>query len=106
MLAVYINSDNRVRWDRMKDARDDSYVNTATVTFTLKNEDGTAIVGASAVSMPYVALSDGRYQGTLPRAASTLLTPGQKLFLELTATRGSAVAFRRLQCTAAYKGVA
>jgi len=103
MLPLYKSSDNVVEWDKLKNVRTGSYENAATLTFTLKDADGAAVSGATAVSMSYVTGSDGKYQGTLQSTVS-LGDPGTTYFLELTATRGSDVAFRRIQCEVQYKG--
>lgn len=101
---LYIGSDNRVRWDQLRDNRTDAYVNTATVTVTIKTSAGVAIVGLTDVAMPYVAASNGRYQGILPYARTTLLVHGERYFVEVTADRGIYRDFRRFQAIARYRG--
>ena len=101
---LYIGSDNRVRWDQLKDNRTDAFVNDATVTVTIKTEAGVAIVGLTDVAMPYVAASSGRYQGILPYAQTALLTHGERYFVEVTANRGTYRDFRRFQAIARYRG--
>jgi len=99
---LFISSDNLVRWDKMINSADGGYINNAAVTFTLKDSDGETLSGANAVSMPYVGQSDGRYHGTLESTVS--LAAGSRYFLEITATRGGLIGFRRLTCTAQYQG--
>ena len=104
-MPIYITSDGRVRWDRLRDARDETYVNNATVTFSLTTAAGAAVhASATGVSMPYVASSDGRYQGILPKAAADLLVDGTGYVLTLTATRGGYSVIRKLICKARYQG--
>ena len=102
-LPLYISSDNLLQLDALKLAADDSYVNDATVTFTLKDADEAVVTGADTISMPYVASSNGRYQGTLQ---STVSLEGAKYYLEITATSGENVLFKRITCYATYKGAA
>jgi hypothetical protein len=100
-LSLFVDSDNLIRLDALKLAADDSYVNDATVTFTLKDAGEATVPNVAAVSMPYVLASDGRYQGTLQSTVSLAL--GGKYFLEVTATSGANVLFKRVTCYAVYK---
>ena len=103
-LPLYVNSDNLLQLKKLKLAADDSYVNDATVTFTLKDADEDVVAGASAISMPYVASSNGWYQGTLQSTVS--LTGGHKYILEIDAVSGENVLHKRITCYATYKGAA
>lgn len=96
---LHIGEDNLIEWDEMKNSADDTYVNDASVSFTLKNADDSVVAGASNVSMPYIASSNGKYQGTLED--SVILTRGTRYYLEITAT-GSIDGFRRIACVAVY----
>jgi len=102
MITVFISTDNVIEWKGLQRVTDDKWVKNATVTFTLKDTDGNAITGADGVSMPYLAGSDGTYQGTLPSTVS--LTEGASYYLEVTATSSSGNGFRRIQCVARYRG--
>ena len=102
MIPIYISASNLIEISGLKDASNGNYVNTATVTFTLKNSGNSVVSGASAVSMTYVAASNGKYQGTLPNTVS--LTEGAKYWLEITSTYNTLVGFRRVQCYATYRG--
>lgn len=104
IASLYIGSDNRVRWDRLRDNRTDEYINDATVTVTIKTDADVVIAGLTDVAMPYVAASNGRYQGLLPYASTALLTYGERYFVEVTADRGSYRDFRRFQAIARYRG--
>lgn len=102
LLPLFIGSDNRIRWEGLKDSRDDTYVSNATVTFTLKTSAGVVIV--SNVAMPYESGHDGRYQGLLLAVYTIALTLGQRCILEVTATRSTWKDFRRVECEAQYRG--
>jgi len=100
-LPLYINSDNLIQLDALRLAADGTYVNDATVTFTLKDADEAVMTGANTVSMPYVAGSNGRYQGTIQSTVS--LAVGAKYYLEVTGTSGENNLFKRITCYARYK---
>jgi hypothetical protein len=87
----------------MQNAATESYVNDATVTFTLVDSDGSNVAGAINVAMPYVAGSNGRYQGTLDSTVN-LGSPGDEFDLEITAVSGALNGFRKVRCRADYKG--
>jgi hypothetical protein len=107
---LYISEDNVVFWgdpdtflEGLYDRVTKSYVNDATLTFTLKNSAGSAVSGASAVSMTYVSGTNGCYQGVLEDGVS--LTEGSTYYLEITATASSdRIGFRRLTYQAKYHG--
>lgn len=100
--ALFLGNDMRIRWDRMTDELTGSFVNDATVTFTLKTTAGVAVSGAEAVSMPYVSGSDGRYQAKL--AGSVALTNQSRYFLEISASSAGRLGFRRIPIEAKYLG--
>jgi hypothetical protein len=99
--VLSINSTNLVRLDALTNSSSGSFVNSATVTFSLKDAGGNIVGGLSGVSMPYVASSNGRYEGTIPN--STALTLNALYTIEITATASSLVLFRRLSCVAKYR---
>lgn len=100
MLAVIaIGSDNIVRLDKLKDASADAYVNSATVTFTLKDSAGGVVQGPTAMS--YIASSDGRYEGLIQDTLT--LTENAAYTLEVTATQGSTVLLRKVSAIAKYR---
>jgi hypothetical protein len=101
--VLSIGSDNMVRLDQLTNASTAAYVNSATVTFTLKDATGAVYNGQSGVSMPYIAASNGRYEGTIPNGTTSLMSPNQLFTVEITATSGSIVLFRRLSCIAKYR---
>lgn len=107
---LYIGEDNVVFWgDRdvpgsgLYDRVAGTFLNDATLTFTLKNSAGSAVSGASAVSMTYVTGTQGVYEGVLEDGVS--LTENSTYYLEITATgSGDRVGFRRLAYVARYHG--
>lgn len=94
-------SDNLVRLDALNNASTGAYVNNATVTFTLKDASGAVVAGLSAVAMPYVGGTNGRYEGTIPNG--TALTSNAAYTVEITATQGATVLFRKLSAIAIYR---
>lgn len=107
---LFIGQDNTVFWgDRaipnsgLYDNNLEQFVNNATVTFTLKDSAGSAVSGATAVSMSYVTGTKGVYEGTLEDGVS--LTENSTYYLEITATAsGDRVGFRRISFQALYRG--
>jgi len=100
MLAVIsISSSNLVRLDALKDASAGTYVNSATVTFTLKDATGAVVQGPTA--MPYIAASNGRYEGTILNSDS--LSAEALYSIEITATSGGTVLFRKVSAIAKYR---
>lgn len=97
--VLSIGSDNLVRLDALTNASTLAYVNSATVNYVLKDAAGTVVV--SSTSMSYVASSNGRYEGTIQDNVS--LTENALYTIEITATSGSTVLFRRIPCVAKYR---
>lgn len=100
-LALYVGEDMAIQMIGLRDAITGSYVNDATMTYTLKTAAGVAVTGASAISMAYVAASDGNYRGTMDAAVSGTLTNETVYYLEITV---SGSVFRRIKCKAEYRG--
>src|ERR1700736_6307060 len=99
--VLSLGSDNLVRLDALTNASAGAYVNNATVTFTLKDATGAVVGGLSGTSMPYVAASNGRYEGTIPNGTALVLN--SLYTVEITATSGATVLFRKLSCVAKYR---
>jgi hypothetical protein len=98
--VISIGSDNLVRLDSLKNASTDAYLNTATVSFVLKDSSGATVQGSTAMAN---VNSTGRYEGTLTAANSGALTENAKYTVEITATQGGITLFRKLSCTAKYR---
>ena len=107
---LFIGEDNIVVWgdqtrpsSGLYDPVVGSFLNSATMTFTLKNSAGSAVTLASAISMTYITGTNGCYSGILEDGVS--LTENATYYLEITATVTSdRVGFRRIEYTARYHG--
>ena len=99
--TIFIGCDNLIEWDGATNEADDSYLNAATATFTLKTLAGVAVSGAEDVTMSYVADSDGVYQGTLQSTVS--LTENAEYYVEVSLAQSGLVAFRRWKVVTMYK---
>lgn len=97
--VLSIGSDNLVRLDALTNASTGAYVNSATVAYVLKDAAGSVVVAST--SMPYIASSDGRYEGTVQDTVA--LTENALYTIEITATSGTTVLFRRIPCIAKYR---
>ena len=66
-MRLYLNNDNLLILDGLKDKTPgvDAYVNSATVTAELKDQDGNTVSGAGTIPMSYVSGSDGTYFGVV-----------------------------------------
>lgn len=73
--ALFILNDNDAILDKLHDGT--SFVNNATVTLTLKDKNGTTVVGVDGVALSYVAGSDGKYKATI---ASTVTLINKEIY--------------------------
>lgn len=101
MLPIYIDTTTLVTWDKMRDEQTEEYENSATVSAVLLDEDEVQVSG-SAITLSYVASSNGRYQGNFPAGLS--LTLGAMYLAKLTAVSGSVECVRMVECRAQYAG--
>lgn len=99
-LEIFIDSDSLIEVDKLTDASDDTFLNAATITGTLKDNDEVDVPGAETIAFVYVAASDGKYQGTIVQ--SVTLVKDAKYWLELTTNSGSLDRFDRIRCKAVY----
>jgi hypothetical protein len=105
---LYIGEDAIVYWgDRddpgtgLYDNNLRSFVNDATVAFTLYQSDGTTAVSGGAGTCSYVTGSQGCYEGVLEDGVT--LVSGTTYVLEILATgSGDRIGRRRIQYTAQY----
>jgi len=99
-----IDSDHNVVLENLKLETTDAFVNTATVTFSLQELDGSAISGATAVSMAFTG-TNGQYRGLLTDTVTALLVFRRKYNLLVVADNGAGVrrSFRRDGIIAAYE---
>lgn len=85
---AFVASDNLLELDGLQDEAADSYLNSATVTVTLVDEDGTNVTGQSwPTTMTYVTSSNGKYQGTIEDVAA--LSHGAQYTAKITANGGA-----------------
>jgi len=97
-FVMWVDNDMLVEIDGLQDSSDDSYLNAATVTATIKDPDGTEITGQSLpISLSYVSSSNGKYQGVFDTLLS--LTVGDTGTIEVTAVEGTLNAFWSLTYT-------
>jgi hypothetical protein len=74
---LYVDNDNLVVLDGLKNAATDAYINNATVNLTaIRNSAGTTVSGETfPKSMTYVSASNGKYQASVDKAM--VIVPGQ-----------------------------
>lgn len=103
---LFIDEDNLIEWDEMKDSSDDSYINNATGTWTLKtNVSNTPTTTIASGSIAYVTASSGKYQATIDAAApSPALTLNATYWISVTVSSGARNGFRRDLFKAVYHG--
>ena len=88
---IYDANSNMVEVQGLQDAADDSYLNAATVSVTLKDLDGIDVVGETwPVNLPYEALSNGEYRGAI--SSGITLVKRQRLTAHIDAVEGALVA--------------
>jgi len=86
--VYYYKNDTLLELAGLKDEVTEAYINTATVTATVKNAAGTAVTGqAWPLTLSYVTASDGDYRGVLEAALSVAV--GDRLTVEVTIDGGS-----------------
>jgi len=98
---ISIGSDNIVRLDALTNASSGAFINNATVTFTLKDSTGAVVLNNQTMS--YLAASNGRYEGTIPNSTTGSMAQNAQYTIEITATSGALVLFRKLSCIAKYR---
>ncbi|NOY63051.1 MAG: hypothetical protein GXP10_07865 [Gammaproteobacteria bacterium] len=77
---LYISNDNLATLDALKNAADGTWINDATVTATLVDATGSPVTGQSwPLALPYVAGTNGRYQGILEDALGLAKKSGYTL---------------------------
>lgn len=83
-LLAYVDNDNQLRIDGLRDA-DDTYINNATVVCTgVDDSDGNAVSGDTfPKALTYVSASDGNYRGTLQQTLE--LVDGESYTATITA---------------------
>jgi hypothetical protein len=88
MSIIYINNDNLLSVENLKNAATGVYINDATVTATLKNSAGVNTTGQSwPLTLSFVSSSNGKYIGTLEDGLA--LTEGETYTAEINANAGN-----------------
>ena len=100
--SVYLNSALRPRLVGLVDKATGSFVNDATMTAQLYEEDKSTTVGA-AVAMSHQTNSKGNYAGTIPAATTALLTANERYFIFIDIS-GTVVDQRWVPVTAKHRG--
>lgn len=71
--VAFITNTNLLEVIGLKDAIDDSFINNATVTATIKDSTGAVVTGqVFPVTLDYVAASDGIYRASLDKALALI----------------------------------
>jgi len=87
---AYVSNDSLLKLDGLEDeaATTTTYINDATVTATLVDEDGANVSGQSwPVTLSYVAASNGNYRATLEDVL--VLSHGSNYTAKITANGGA-----------------
>lgn len=96
--TLYLYRKDNTHLIELIDLKDDvagTYINNATVTAVLKDDDGEEIAGASwPLTLNYVASSNGEYRGVLSHELET--TVGARLWAEVTAAAVAGQYHRRV----------
>jgi hypothetical protein len=97
-----IDSDNLVSWFDPTDELDETDINDATGSVTLKDSNGDNVAGAIGLTVAYLAGPPRRYYATIP--STVTLVEGSVYYAEFTLTDddGTPIGFRRKQYTAEY----
>jgi len=96
MQRLYVGENNLVRWKGLKDRRTGEFVNDAELTMTVYTLGGSAVANGSAISLTYVAESDGDYDGIVPKNAAITVDTRYKV----VASANSADGLREIECIA------
>lgn len=99
--AWWIDSDTLVQLTGLQNALTGAYIDDATVTAVLTDEDGNAVAGGEAITLAYVADSDGDYAGEVPHGLA--MTEDARYVLTITASGAGYQMTWKLTRVAAYK---
>lgn len=81
---IYKDNEHLIELDALQNAADSSYLNSATVTVTVKDSAGVNVTGETwPKAMAYVASSNGKYRATLSDAMA--IVPGRYYAAYITA---------------------
>ena len=102
-MPLYIGADMNVKYTGAYDPEAATYLNTATVTFTLYSNAALTTVVTGPTTMSYVAASNGNYLGVMQSSATSGLTNGTTYYLKVVLTQGAYDDMRVLTLLAAYR---
>ena len=100
---VTIGNDELVWWKGAINEQSGNYLNSATVTASLYTSAG-VLVPSSAVTLAYVAASNGNYNGILESAVTATLTDGAYYTWKADLVQGGIVGHREWDVMARYEG--
>ena len=106
-MILYLQADNNIKITGLSDADTAAYLNSATVTYAIKNEAGSTITGATG-TLDYIAASNGNYLGVVDATvmvlnSTTPFTLTGNFFIEITIVQGNYNDFRVEPATVAYR---
>lgn len=106
---IYIGSDNNIILTGMRDSVDDSYLNSATVTYAIYAAEGyvrgtSSPIASGTGSLSYVSASNGNYRGTIDSTVTTTLTEEDWYYVVITFDQSSYEDERTLYCQAVLRG--
>lgn len=100
--VIYKGNDTIVRVSALKNAQDDTFINDAAVTATLKDSTGTNVSGQSwPLTLGYIPSSDGIYEGILEDVL--VLTKASNYTLLIDAVKSNIVAHWEVPLQAALR---
>jgi len=102
MESWWIDTDNVVQLAGLRDVVTNEYVNDATVTASLTDDNGSVVEGAQSLPLVYQNGSDGNYVGHVPHTVS--LEAGRQYTLTITATGAGFQLVTKITRRAAFKG--
>jgi hypothetical protein len=83
---IYKGNDQHLQVSGLADGLTAAWVNDAVVTATLKDSASAVVTGINALSLSYIAASNGNYRGAIPDTFNP--AEGYDYTLEITATQG------------------
>jgi hypothetical protein len=84
--TLYVDSDNAIYVEVVKNVLTGEWINDAVVTATLLDADGEPVEGAEEIVCAYIAGSNGRYLGGIP--ADVELVSGDAYTLQVVVQNG------------------
>ena len=90
-MKLFWRNDGYVIIDGLSDFATGLFVNDATLTLALKDQQGQAITGATAISMTYKTDSDGTYLALVPYTVQ--LTSGTQVLATVTCANYPGIRF-------------